>query len=204
MRPDLFDANICKELSKLHSGVTPHSWEQTQATLCHVLGENWEGVLDIQEDSMIGSGCVAQVYRGRIIEHKNPAADSMEPENTLGRGREVAVKILHPGIRETMQVDLNLMRSIAQALEWSGQWVLWLFYPHTKNTGNSINGSSSSSSSSGSSNLQSTILSPSTTATVASYPLRCVSLLESVEEFAAFMQSQLDLRAEADALQRLG
>ena len=201
MRPDLFDANICKELSKLHSGVTPHSWEQTQATLCQVLGENWEDVLDIREDSMIGSGCVAQVYRGRIIEHKNPAAGSMEPETTLGRDREVAVKILHPGIRETMQVDLNLMRSIAQALEWSGQWVLWLFYPHTKNTDNSTSDSSSNNSNN---SISSTILSPSTTATVASYPLRCVSLLESVEEFAAFMQSQLDLRAEADALQRLG
>ena len=201
MRPDLFDANICKELSKLHSGVTPHSWEQTQATLCQVLGENWEDVLDIREDSMIGSGCVAQVYRGRIIEHKNPAADSMEPETTLGRGREVAVKILHPGIRETMHVDLNLMRSVAQALEWSGQWVLWLFYPHTKNTDNSTSDSSSNNSNN---SISSTILSPSTTATVASYPLRCVSLLESVEEFAAFMQSQLDLRAEADALQRLG
>ena len=150
---------------------------------------------------MIGSGCVAQVYRGRIIEHKNPAADSMEPETTLGRDREVAVKILHPGIRETMQVDLNLMRSIAQALEWSGQWVLWLFYPHTKNTDNSTSDSSSNNSNN---SISSTILSPSTTATVASYPLRCVSLLESVEEFAAFMQSQLDLRAEADALQRLG
>lgn len=201
MRPDLFDANICKELSKLHSGVTPHSWEQTQATLCQVLGENWEDVLDIREDSMIGSGCVAQVYRGKIIEHKNPAADSMEPENTLRRDREVAVKILHPGIRETMQVDLNLMRSVAQALEWSGQWVLWLFYPHTKNTDNSTSDSSSNNSNN---SVSSTILSPSTTATVASYPLRCVSLLESVEEFAAFMQSQLDLRAEADALQRLG
>jgi hypothetical protein len=89
----------------------------------------------------------------------------------------VAVKVLHPGVRESMLLDMSLMRSIAHAAEWAGETLLCLLYGGANGTV--------------------------ALAAVESYPLRCVSLLESVDEFSDFMLSQLDLRHEAAALERL-
>jgi hypothetical protein len=76
-----------------------------------------------------------------------------------------------------MHLDLNLLRSVAHAAEWAGETLLRLMYgrPDGKVP----------------------------LAAVESYPLRCVSLLESVDEFSDFMLSQLDMRHEAAALERL-
>ena len=96
---------------------------------------------------------------------------------------EVAVKVLHPGIRESMQLDLDLMSTVASALEWAGELSLRLFHTPSE-PGEAANEVDSTSS-------------------FESYPLRCVSLSESVLTFATFMQSQLDLTQEAQALDRL-
>jgi len=186
MRPDLFPNRVCDELSKLQSGAKKHSWAQTQAILRRVLGENYEEVLQIREDSLVGSGCVAQVYRGKMVLHK-PAHDHHgripNHQDASADEVDVAVKVLHPGIRESMQLDLNLMSAVASALEWAGELTLRLFHTPTK-PGEAAHVVDSTSS-------------------LEAYPLRCVSLSESVLTFATFMQSQLDLTQEAQALDRL-
>ena len=177
MRPDLFPGYVCDELSKLQSGAKKHSWAQTHATLKKVLGEDYDKILHIREDSLVGSGCVAQVYRGNMVVPTNKKNNHHDDSKQTV---EVAVKVLHPGVREAMQLDLNLMRSVAAAAEWVGELLLRACYtPSVKH------------------NLLTS------TPTLEEYPLRCVSLSESVETFATFMQSQLDLTQEGAALDRL-
>ena len=142
-----------------------HSWEETKVTMRTVLGSDWEKKLSLQSDGLIGSGCVAQVYKGKLL------------NDDTGESSEVAVKVLHPGVRECMHVDLLLMRSVAQTAEQVGEALIRFLYCHKDGTID--------------------------IADVETYPLRCVSLLESVDEFSDFMLSQLDLRMEAQALQRL-
>lgn len=187
MRPDLFHDSICLELSKLQAGAKVHSWEQTQQILRSALGENWQKHISLNEKDLLGSGCAAQVYRGTLMLSASPeevrqegkggklsASDS--PRNT----QEVAIKILHPNIRQLMQLDLNLMHSVAYSLECVGGFLLGFYTTNSSPA------------------LESAELSA-----LQLYPLRCVSLSESVQEFATFMQSQLDLTQEARALDRL-
>ena len=84
-----------------------------------------------------GSGCCAQVYRGRLRE-----------------GKEVAVKVLHPQLAASIELDLALMRSVAACL---------------------------------------TRLLP---------DLKWLNMEAAVTEFQTLLESQLDLRTEADNLQR--
>ena len=135
--------------------------------------------------------------------------------NTCGEeevgGQEVAVKVLHPGIRDAIQADLQLMRSAARAAEWVGAWAIYTaqclqtasnfflspFHQHQHQSQRSCGRSSST-----------PLSSNSTTSHGGSsgrgqYPLVCVSLVESVKEFARFMGSQADMGIEAAALARL-
>jgi len=187
MRPDLFPGYVCDELSKLQSGAKKHSWAQTEATLKKVLGEDYDRILHIREDSLVGSGCVAQVYRGNMVvptSTENTHHTHRTHQSSSKQTVEVAVKVLHPGVRDAMQLDLNLMRSVAAAAEWVGELLLRACYtPSFKHTSShGLTGAASS---------------------PEEYPLRCVSLSESVETFATFMQSQLDLTQEGAALDRL-
>jgi len=87
----------------------------------------------------------------------------------------VAVKVLHPAIRQSIEADLFLLRSAAQAVESIGGTMLQLLErllsagPRTRSP----------------------------------YPLVCLSARESMEEFASFMGSQVDLHGEGEALERL-
>lgn len=186
MRPDLFPNHVCDELSKLQSGANQHSWAQTQAILKRVLGDEFEGVLQISEDSLVGSGCVAQVYRGKLIKNSklHPQTRTPNHEDKSESEIEVAVKVLHPGIRDSMELDLRLMTAVASALEWVGELALRLYCaPSVQGKG--------------------VVHAVKSTSSLEAYPLRCVSLSESVQTFSAFMQSQLDLTQEGRALDTL-
>jgi aarF domain-containing kinase len=63
-------------------------------------GERWRDVVDVDSDP-IGSGCIAQVYRGRI----------------KATGEEVAVKVIHPHVKQMVALDLQLLRGFVAMLE---------------------------------------------------------------------------------------
>ena len=177
----------------------------------HICGPGWERYLQLSEDSVVGSGCVAQVYRGVLtlplrVEGKGRSGSGSDGRSsaalTTTTTMDVAVKILHPGVREAMEVDLNLMRTGAAAVEWVGQMLLTLFYvPYYTNNAASLAQNQSTATSTTS--IATLATSTPTAAAITTYPLKCVSLSESVEEFASFMQSQLDLTHEAAALERI-
>jgi len=117
-RPDLFGENFCGVFSQLQDKTQPHSWKQTVDTLVTDLGPNWEATLQLDSEP-IGSGSVAQVYRGRVT---MPGGEQW--------GQTVAIKILHPGVSDTIEVDFDLMKSAAKALctipFGFGERMIWL------------------------------------------------------------------------------
>ncbi|XP_029008309.1 uncharacterized aarF domain-containing protein kinase 2 [Betta splendens] len=198
-RRDIFSPEFCERLSRLHVKVRPHSWAHTKQCLQRAFGEGWRRVLVFESKEPVGSGCVAQVYRGwaRADKVEDPEfqtlMEELEKEDLLEaweipglrgmasslwklwRGRRdedgyeerthaevqqamsstqkehlipVAIKVIHPGIRRQVEIDLLLMKA--------GSWLL-----------HCLPG------------------------------LKWLSLCEIVEEFEKLMTKQIDLRFEA-------
>ncbi|XP_053740521.1 uncharacterized aarF domain-containing protein kinase 2 [Synchiropus splendidus] len=86
-RRDIFPLEFCERFSRLHVQVRPHSWSHTKQCLRRAFGDNWRKVLLFQSKEPVGSGCVAQVYRGwaRADQVEDPAfqllVEEMERED---------------------------------------------------------------------------------------------------------------------------
>ncbi|KAF4651206.1 ATP binding domain 4 [Perkinsus olseni] len=96
-RRDLFDDTIIRYLSQLHTQVRPHPYRDTLLQLDESYGPEWRTWLEV-EPSVIGSGCIAQVHRGRL----------------LYNGDEVAVKVSHPGCQDIIYTDLGILRAVGR------------------------------------------------------------------------------------------
>jgi aarF domain-containing kinase len=85
-RQDLFSPEFCQYFGKLRDETEGHPWKDTQRILKEELGSAVDAIeLDPKP---IGSGCVAQVYRG-ILKEATPAYPA---------GTKLAIKVQHPGI----------------------------------------------------------------------------------------------------------
>ncbi|CAM9269164.1 unnamed protein product [Ectocarpus fasciculatus] len=102
-RRDTFPEQVCTQLGKLHSFTRTSTRAHGEGALQQAFGVSWRQFLAL-EDEPLGSGCVASVYKGHIFAGENA-------------GKVVAVKVLHPGIKKTVQLDLELMRQAAEVLE---------------------------------------------------------------------------------------
>mmetsp|Transcript_2162 Transcript_2162/g.4678 ORF Transcript_2162/g.4678 Transcript_2162/m.4678 type:complete len:572 (+) Transcript_2162:248-1963(+) len=105
-RQDLFSPKFCHHFSKLQDDTEGHSWEETKIVLKEQFGEKGMEALDIKPIP-IGSGCIAQVYQGRLKE-----ASIHYPKDT-----KVAIKVQHPGIWNKVCVDFYIFHKIAKFLE---------------------------------------------------------------------------------------
>ena len=133
-RDDLLSPELCARLSQLQSQTPPHAWADTEGALRRCFGDEWARRLVIEKQEPIGSGCVAQVYRGRVVVDDGNAGSACggggggsEEGKAGGKpslGAEVAVKVLHPQVEEAVLGDLELLRVIARLVE---KWA-----PHLK------------------------------------------------------------------------
>lgn len=81
-RRDIFPQEFCERFSRLHVKVRPHSWVHTKQCLRRAFGDNWRSVFVFESEEPVGSGCVAQVYRGwaRADRVEDPAFQSLVEE----------------------------------------------------------------------------------------------------------------------------
>lgn len=105
-RQDLFSPKFCSHFSKLQDNTEGHSWEETKKLLKDQFGEKGLEALDIKS-TPIGSGCIAQVYQGRL----------KEPSVHYPIGTKIAIKVQHPGIWDKVCVDFYIFHKIAKFLE---------------------------------------------------------------------------------------
>ena len=133
-RRDMFSEEFCKILSFLHTHCDPHPWSETARMLEENFGEDWEESLLILDRNPIGSGCVAQVYRGHIrsasVDTDSPGLILENPPSLNSSKLQgyvpIAVKVLHPGIIEAMDIDIRLMMYMASWVDRVYPDVHWI------------------------------------------------------------------------------
>jgi aarF domain-containing kinase len=104
-RQDLFSPEFCQYFGKLRDETIGHTWQETLEIL-QSAQEEFTHVVTM-ETTPIGSGCIAQVYRGTLLQ-----ACGQHPAGT-----EIAIKVQHPGIWHKVCVDFYLFDKLAGFLE---------------------------------------------------------------------------------------
>ncbi|MCF8045631.1 MAG: hypothetical protein K9J83_07200, partial [Desulfarculaceae bacterium] len=99
-RPDLVPVYLIKEISKLQDEVPPFGYDEVVTTIVAELGQKPEDVFETIEEEPLAAASIAQVHKA-----------------TLKGGENVAVKVQRPGIRKTVQVDLEIMHHLATLME---------------------------------------------------------------------------------------
>lgn len=99
-RPDLLTPAWTEELGKLHSQVSPISWDHIRHQLEADLGGSPHDIFAEFDTDPIASASIAQVYRAR-----------------LQSGEDVVVKVLRPGLRKVIEADLRLMSHATHIVE---------------------------------------------------------------------------------------
>ena len=96
-RPDLLPPDWIAELSRLQGRLPPIPAEEIEAALRRAWGDaGWDRLARFEREPM-ATASIAQVHRG-----------------VLPTGEEVAVKVRRPGIEEQVDVDLRILKRLAQ------------------------------------------------------------------------------------------
>jgi predicted unusual protein kinase regulating ubiquinone biosynthesis (AarF/ABC1/UbiB family) len=101
LRYDLLPAAYCDELFGLLNQVAPFSYEDVRRIIREDLGDEPETVFASFEPQSFAAASIGQVHRA-----------------TLHNGDRVAVKVQRPGIRQTLQADIDLMYGTSWLLDW--------------------------------------------------------------------------------------
>ena len=102
-RRDLLPTDLAEELAKLQDRVPPFPAELARAIVEKAFGRPLESLFASFDASAVASASIAQVHFA-----------------VLKDGREVAVKVLRPGMLEAIDDDVALMRQMARWVErWS-------------------------------------------------------------------------------------
>jgi ubiquinone biosynthesis protein len=99
-RPDLLGVDFMQELSKLQDDVPSFAFTDIRDILENEFGEPLDQIFSQFDEHPLAAASIGQVHRARTLD-----------------GNEVVVKIQRPGIRQTIQVDLEIMMHLAELAE---------------------------------------------------------------------------------------
>ncbi|KAJ1818573.1 hypothetical protein LPJ56_003814 [Coemansia sp. RSA 2599] len=135
-RTDLFSAQLCLELGKLHDNNSTHSPDYSKRVVAEAFGvDSLESVFEVWNDVPMGAGAVAQVHSARLLPEfieahrdqlrktKGPAIAAREADLLL-KNPGVAIKVLHPGVEKSIRRDLRIMKwgahllSLLPGMKW--------------------------------------------------------------------------------------
>ena len=102
LRFDLLPGAYCDELFKLLNQVAPFSYAEVREIVRQELGDEPEAIFRSFAPDSFAAASIGQVHRA-----------------VLHSGEPVAVKIQRPGIRETLQADIDLMYAMTWLLDWT-------------------------------------------------------------------------------------
>ena len=104
-RPDLFEPQIIDQLRRLQDRLPPFSFRRVKATVEDELGRPLGEVFRDFEPRPVAAASVAQVHRAHLLD-----------------GREVAVKVLRPGVRRQIERDKAILLGAARLLALRPRW----------------------------------------------------------------------------------
>ena len=107
-RVDLFPLKLCNEFKQLQANNIKYSTSQTLANYEMSINKDIRNKIEISrnlktnECIIIGSGCIAQVIKGKL----------------LSTNQDIAIKIVHPNIINSINLDLQILQYITQIIEF--------------------------------------------------------------------------------------
>jgi ubiquinone biosynthesis protein len=104
-RPDLFEPEIIDQLRHLQDRLPAFSFRRIKATLEEDLGKPVGELFSELDEKPVAAASVAQVHRGRLRD-----------------GREVAVKVLRPGVRRQVERDAVILIGLAHLIALRPSW----------------------------------------------------------------------------------
>jgi ubiquinone biosynthesis protein len=107
-RRDLLPEEFISELAQLQDRAEPAPWEQVEEVIVQSLGPPGQVFAELQREPAAAAS-IAQVHKARL--HCDD-----------GVGVEVAVKVQRPGIRATVEQDLDILQRLAARLERRAGW----------------------------------------------------------------------------------
>ena len=114
-RSDLLGEQLAADLSELQDSLPPFPSGQARATITAELGRAPDEIFQSFDDEPISAASIAQVHLAVVRDDAAPP----EAEDWAGQpvenwaGREVAVKILRPGVEQAFARDLELFYTLA-------------------------------------------------------------------------------------------
>ena len=109
-RRDIFPATLCHRLEEIQWQVQAHPWKESKIALYDILNKNTNSniSLAVKNQEPIGSGCIAQVYKGKLFTTN---------KRNIKTPVDVAIKIIHPDVYDSIRLDLEIMKNIASFIE---------------------------------------------------------------------------------------
>jgi ubiquinone biosynthesis protein len=99
-RPDLIPVGLLNELAKLQDHVPAFEFEHVKNIIASEFGESHDKIFDSIEEIPFASASIGQVHRAKI-----------------NNNDQIAVKIQRPGIRKTIETDLEIMLHLGSIME---------------------------------------------------------------------------------------
>jgi ubiquinone biosynthesis protein len=108
-RRDLLPEEFISELARLQDRAEPAPWEQVETVIAESLGAPAGQVFAELRPEPAAAASIAQVHKARLTRDGGAEA-------------EVAVKVQRPGIRVTVEQDLDILTRLAVRLERRAHW----------------------------------------------------------------------------------
>lgn len=99
-RPDLIPLDLLNELTRLQDHVPEFSFDDVKTIISAEFGKPYTDVFESMEEKPFASASIGQVHRA-----------------TLNSEKLVAVKIQRPGIKKTIEIDLEIIHHLASIME---------------------------------------------------------------------------------------
>jgi predicted unusual protein kinase regulating ubiquinone biosynthesis (AarF/ABC1/UbiB family) len=101
LRIDVLPTSVTEPLARLQDRVEPHPFAEIERQLARELGPRWRAHFGRFDEAPIASASLGQVHRAATPD-----------------GRELAVKVLYPGIEASVRVDLAAVRVALWCFDW--------------------------------------------------------------------------------------
>ena len=108
-RRDLLPDEFISELARLQDRAEPAPWDQVEQVITRSLGAPVDQIFAGLRPEPAAAASIAQVHQARLRGGDGP-------------GAEVAVKVQRPGIRSTVEQDLDILQRMAVRLERRARW----------------------------------------------------------------------------------